>query len=109
MSPRPLRLVAALLAFAVGCGESTQVGPNEPRNAKEKQRMEARAKGEDADNDGRKWGGWRYTGDRQDCFFVVGRKCFKTEQAACAAAKCGAGKRCATDGAGPATVSCAKK
>lgn len=97
-----LALVASL---ALGCGG----GPprsDEPTTAKEKQRREAEAKGE-TDGTGSKWGGWRYTGDRNECFFVVGRHCFKTEAAACAAAKCGK-KKCETTGGGPASVACAK-
>jgi len=97
-----LALVAAL---ASGCGG----GPprsDEPTTAKEKQRQEAEAKGE-TDSPGGKWGGWRYTGDRNECFFVVGRHCFKTEAAACTAARCGK-KKCETTGGGPATVACAK-
>jgi hypothetical protein len=56
---------------------------------------------------GKRWGGWRYAGDRDDCFFLVGRKCYPTEAAACKAAKCGR-RKCDVDGAGPATVRCKK-
>jgi len=97
-----LALVACL---ALGCG-SEPPRSDEPTNAKEKQRRDAEAKGE-IDPKAGKWGGWRYTGDRNECFFVVGRRCFKTEASACAAARCGA-KKCTTTGGGPATVACAK-
>jgi hypothetical protein len=106
MSLRTRSLSLAVLAsLALGCGGGPPKS-DEPTTAKEKQRREAEAKGE-ADGSGGKWGGWRYTGDRNDCFFVVGRRCFKTEAAACAAAKCGKNK-CETTGGGPATVACAK-
>jgi hypothetical protein len=97
--------LAVLAALAVGCGSGAAPRTDEPTTAKEKQRRDAAASGE-ADAKG-KWGGWRYTGDRNECFFVIGRKCFKTEAAACAAARCGA-KKCVTEGGGPAAVACAK-
>ena len=63
------------------------------------------AKVANTDDSNSKWGKWRYNGSRKECFFVAGRTCFKTENAACQASKC---KKCKTSGAGPATVSCAK-
>jgi len=98
-----LVIVATL---ALGCGSGPARTTDEPTTAKEKQRREAAASGELDAKDG-KWGGWRYTGDRNECFFVVGRRCFKTAGAACAHARCG-GKKCVTTGGGPATVACAK-
>jgi hypothetical protein len=97
-----LGLVAAL---ALGCGGDPP-RPGEPTTAKEKQRREAAAAGETTAPSG-KWGGWRYTGDRDECFFVVGKRCFKTQASACAAARCGS-KKCEASGGGPVTVSCAK-
>jgi len=90
-----------LAALALGCGGDPPRS-DDPQTAKEKQRREAAAAG-DTSSSGGKWGGWRYTGDRDECYFVVGRKCFKTEAAACAAARCG-GRKCETTGGGPATV-----
>ena len=100
MSLRSLWFVLACAA----CG-ATQSDKNEPQTAKQKQLQEARANG-DVDKPGTKWGGWRYQGDRKDCFFVLGRKCFKTENAACQAAHCKAPKSCEAVGGGPATLSC---
>lgn len=114
-TPRPSRRFSLWVALSLsvgslsfgcsGCGSSPPPKAGEPQTAKEKQRQEAEAKGEV--EPGGKWGGWRYTGDREDCFFVVGRRCFKTEAAACAAAKCGK-RKCEVTGGGPATVACAK-
>jgi hypothetical protein len=98
-----------VLLFLVGCSGPSrrqQVASGEPQTAKEKQYAEAKASG-DLDDGDAKWGKWRYTGDRKDCFFVAGRKCFKTEAAACKAASCGKTK-CKSAGAGPATVTCSK-
>jgi len=98
-------LFVAGLACA-GCG-SDQPSAKEPRTAKQKQLQEARRSG-DVDATSSKWGGWRYEGDRNDCFYVVGRKCFKTQKSACAAAACKAPTACTVEGGGPATVRCAK-
>jgi hypothetical protein len=102
-----LRMISLgwLAALALGCGGDPPRS-GDPATAKEKQRREAAAAGETSSAGGR-WGGWRYTGDRDECFFVVGRKCFKTETSACAAARCGS-RKCETSGGGPATVACAK-
>ena len=81
--------------------------PNEPQTAKEKQLREAKAKGE-LDRPTAKTNAWTYAGDRKDCFFVVGRRCFKTQKAACTTA-CGSAKTCKITGAGPAAVSCKRK
>src|ERR1044071_1633549 len=102
MSLYTIRL--ALVVCLLGCSGSPP-RTDEPTTAKEKQRRDAEAKG-DLDRDAVKWACWRYTGDRRDCFFVVGRRCFKTEQAACTAARCGKHK-CETTGGGPAAVACA--
>jgi hypothetical protein len=101
-----LRMISLGLAvsLALGCG-SDPPRSGDPTTAKEKQRREAAASGE-ATTSG-KGGGWRYTGDRDDCFFIVGRRCFKTEASACAAARC-AKQKCVVTGGGPASVSCKK-
>jgi len=95
-----LRTVA--LVLLVACGGST-VASDEPQTAKEKQLREAKAAG---DTNAGKWGGWRYQGDRNECFYVVGRRCFKSENAACQAARCRSPKKCDVVGGGPATVGC---
>jgi hypothetical protein len=97
-----LALVVCLLACSGGPPRT-----DEPTTARDKQRRDAEAKGE-LDGRGGKWAGWRYTGDRSECFFVVGRRCFKTEAAACTAARCG-NHKCGTSGGGPAAVSCTKE
>ncbi|HEU4732526.1 MAG TPA: hypothetical protein VFT22_31745 [Kofleriaceae bacterium] len=88
----------------MGCGGSTPPTSDEPSTARDKQRLDAEARG-DTDRPSGKFAGWRYNGDRNDCFFVVGHTCFKTEAAACTAARCGK-RKCAVTGGGPAQVSC---
>jgi hypothetical protein len=107
MSRFGLSLVVIALVHSIGCGGPAKPDPGEPQTAREKQYAEAQKSGE-VDDGNSKWGKWRYTGDRKDCQFVVGRKCFKTENAACQASKCKAPTKCKSSGAGPATMMCSK-
>ncbi|MBV8756399.1 MAG: hypothetical protein JO257_03950 [Deltaproteobacteria bacterium] len=97
----------ALVVLASCASSSMTTDPNEPQTAKEKQLREAKEKGE-LDAPRAKSTAWDYAGDRKDCFYVVGRRCFKTQKAACTKA-CGSEKACKTTGAGPAAVSCNRK
>lgn len=93
-------------ALAPGCG-SPPPPSNGPKTAVEKQRLEARTEEPEVKPPpGKKWGGWRYKGDRKDCFFLVGRTCFKTKDSACEAAVCAAPKKCDVEDGGPSIVSC---
>jgi hypothetical protein len=107
MSLRPVCFV--VLAALVACA-GARPSSDEPTTAREKQKQEAR-NDKDASDDpppgSKKWSGWRYKGDRNECFYLFGAKCFKTEKAACQAAGCkAASKKCHAEGGGPATVSC---
>ena len=93
----------ALATLALACG-SYASGPPGPRTAAERAASERAASEEAPVTEGKAWGGWRYQGARDDCFFVVYRRCFTTLAAACEEAECKAG--CTTTGAGPATVLC---
>jgi hypothetical protein len=105
MSLLRVMAVGALL-YGVACGGTQKTeSDDEPTTAVEKQRRESKTKGE---SDGGKWGGWRYQGDRDDCFYVIGRRCFKTEKSACNAAKCKTPASCKVSGGGPASISCEK-
>ena len=107
-------LLALALVLAAACGShtapSSAAGPRTAaeRNAADRA-AEERAAADDPDaapvaGAGKSWGGWRYQGARDDCFFVVERDCFATLAAACEATECKHG--CTTRGAGPATVYC---
>jgi hypothetical protein len=98
-----LRTLALLVVL--GCGGPSAVDADEPQTAKEKQELEA-SESDDPKSTPNKWGGWKYKGARDDCYFVVGRTCFKTEKEACTAARCRSPKKCEVVGGGPATVSC---
>ena len=102
--------LALLVALSCAPGKMS-VKKGEPQTAREKMIAEEKANKDKEEADpqppgSKKWSGWRYQGDRKDCFFVVGRKCFKTEKAACSAAKCKAPSKCESDDGGPATISC---
>jgi hypothetical protein len=114
MSLRSSRLaLAIILGLTAGCGggggaSGGKASAKEPQTAKEKQLQEAKASGE-VDQTGQSgWGKWRYTGDRGNCFYVAGKKCFKTEATACQTMRCKAGEKCKASGAGPATVACTR-
>lgn len=99
-----------VLVFAIACSSSTmQTKKGEPQTAREKLLAEQKTHPdeEDASGTGKKWSRWRYQGERKDCFFQFNGHCFKTENAACQAAKCKT--KCASEGAGPVTVKCTAK
>ncbi|MGE3547757.1 MAG: hypothetical protein AB7L28_27770 [Kofleriaceae bacterium] len=98
-------LVLACMLF--GCGGGPEpLKPGEPQTARAKLRLEAKKSGELDERKPTTGKGWRYQGDRDNCFFLVGARCFKSEASACHAARCGSGKKCRTSGAGPVNVSC---
>lgn len=100
-------LAVAVLLVSGACGESPGAkGAQRPQTAAARAKAEKADSNEDSvDGAGKKWGGWRYQGRRDDCFFLVGRKCFDSREDACTAARCGKNK-CVVDGGGPATVRC---
>ncbi len=108
--------VATIVVMLAACGgkphlhRATATAEEDDRpkthDAAERARAEAAANPEEpVSGEGKHWGGWRYQGTRDDCFFVVGRRCFDDEHKACAAAKCKSGE-CDVTGGGPATVTC---
>lgn len=107
-----LRLTSLVACALLACSSGTmKTKKGEPQTAREK--MLAEEKKNPSDPDARppgskKWARWRYQGERKDCFFLVGRRCFKSEKVACKAARCKAPSACETEGAGPATMTCSK-
>jgi hypothetical protein len=102
--------LVVLVALLISCGGPARrpkkgtAGGDE--TAAEYQRRKAREAGElDASSAG-KWGAWKYEGERDDCRYVLGRRCFTKRENACKAAKCKT--ECLVRGGGPAMVSCAK-
>jgi hypothetical protein len=106
---RALVVVVALVAFACGSTPKKRKRSGErDETAAEYQRRKAKEAGEldEQQSDAGKWGGWKYQGERDDCRYVLGRKCFTKRDNACKAAKCKT--ECLVDGGGPAVVTCAK-
>ena len=75
-------LCCFVLISGSSCASSQQPAPQESSqqetktNAKPKQREKKSYEDKDAVSDkGKQWGGWRYKGNREDCFYTVGRQC----------------------------------
>jgi hypothetical protein len=105
--------LAVLVMFGLvgigACGDNVapKGSKQPPQTAAARARTEKAESSEDpVDGKGKKWGGWRYQGKRDDCFFLVKRKCYVSRADACAAARCGK-KQCVVEGGGPASVRCA--
>jgi hypothetical protein len=92
-----LALAAAPLVGSSACG-SSKPGENEAAAAADE---------EPVSEHGKKWGGWRWKGKRNDCFFLVDNACHDTFEGACKAAKCKESE-CLHDESAPAVVSCKK-
>jgi len=91
-------LPIGLAAAPSGCGggqSSETASPPEPEDDKE------------VSERGKKWGGWRWKGKRDNCFFIHDNECYAERKAACRAAGCGE-KDCEHDDGAPAKVSCKK-
>lgn len=101
-------LLALLVLSPVACGGTQGGGDDSSREKKAKKKHREHPPDEDAVSEkGKSWGGWRWKGKRDDCFFVVDNKCFDTKKQACTAAKCGS-KSCEVKTGAPSKVSCAK-
>ena len=90
--------LAALLA-APACGG----GGSESTDTTESGRVAGKEK--PVSEQGKKWGGWRWKGKRDDCFFLVGNECHSSLDEACKAARCKK-STCVHDESAPAKVSC---
>jgi hypothetical protein len=93
------------IALFAGCGGSSQSTTRkadseevEPERGHKKDKDEVSEKG-------KSWGGWRYKGSRNDCFFKHGKRCFKSRAKACKAAGCSESD-CDDNGGAPAVVKC---
>jgi hypothetical protein len=82
------------------CGASEDREAEEPRAKKKRDPDPVSSKG-------KKWGGWRWKGKGDDCFFMVKQRCYNSIKKACRAAKCKRkDKRCLKDDSAPALVYC---
>lgn len=106
-------LLSLLVVFPLGsmaaCG-GPQAAEEADSSKKKKKKKKHRDHPPDEDavsEKGKSWGGWRWKGKRDDCFFVVANKCFETKKAACTAANCDK-KACKVKEGAPSKVSCTK-
>jgi len=96
--------MAAALCFAFSCGGTTE---RTARPSKTSAIKRGKADPKPVSEDGKQWGGWRWRGKRDNCFFVFKNRCYSAKKRACAAAKCGA-RKCDHRGGGPAEIYCRK-
>jgi hypothetical protein len=80
-------------------GEGEDEGEGEKKSRKKMERP--------VSEHGKKWGGWRWKGKREDCFYVHKNQCHASLEEACRAAKCKKAD-CVHDDGAPAKVSCEK-
>ena len=97
---RVARLTQSLLLlflFALAaCGVGNQGGGAEE---------EPEAKEKPVSDQGKRWGGWRWKGKRNDCFFLYENECYSSLEAACKQARCSEDD-CVHDESAPAKVRC---
>jgi hypothetical protein len=96
-----IAVAISLLLTAPGCGGKADKGAEEPVTKVPGE------KGDPVSDKGKSWGGWRWKGKRDDCFFVHRNRCFSRLNDACAHAKCPLAK-CKHDNGAPATITCKK-
>lgn len=103
--------ITALCALFAACAGASEPGAESPTStstateaASDTPEPASTAEYED-DAEDKGYGGWRWRGRRQDCFFVYDNQCYAKLAAACEAAGCDADS-CSYDGAAPANVTC---
>ncbi len=87
------------LLFVSACGgkagnPSKETAPTAPK-----------AESSTVSSKGKSWGGWRWKGDRDKCYYSYKRQCFTSKSKACRKAGCKTNK-CLVTEAVPAKVSC---
>jgi hypothetical protein len=90
------------------CGGSQATESDEKPSKKEhKKHREHPPDKEAVSEKGKSWGGWRWKGERDDCYFVHKNKCYDSKSRACEAAACGSAS-CVVQSGAPSKVSCDK-
>jgi hypothetical protein len=114
MFARAIRLALLVGPLSIGsagaCGGGQTGVSDEDRTDKTRKKKKHRKHAPDKEaisEDGKSWGGWRWKGDRDDCFYVFKNKCFESKSRACEAAKCGSGE-CSVKSGAPSKVTCKK-
>ena len=94
-----------LSACDSGGGVKEAEEPAQRRSTADAQKKKKKSDFVPVSEKGKKWGGWRWKGKSDDCFYVAKNRCFTELKPACAAAKCG-DKACESYGAAPISVIC---
>ena len=100
-------VLAGLVSLGVACGGTAENSGKKSGEPTPVTRVPPQDEDE-VDSKGKSWKGWRYTGSRDDCYFLYKGRCYTSEKKACKAAGCDVDD-CDLEGAGPATVSCPKR
>jgi hypothetical protein len=109
-------LLASLVALVLtGCGSpgagqgDTNDSDEEVSDYASERPKRGRVKDKDEVSEkGKKWGGWRWKGERDNCVYVYDNKCFKEKKAACKAAGC-SGSACLEKRGAPSKIKCSKE
>ena len=100
-------LLLPCLVLACGGPQSSPGDSAEDRKSEKKTRRKHAPDKDAVSEDGKKWGGWRWKGKRDECYYVFKNRCYDTKAEACSAAKCGK-QSCAVKEGAPSKVSCKK-
>lgn len=109
-------LLTSLVALALtGCGSpgagqgDTKDSDDEVSDYASERPKRGRVKDkDDVSEKGKKWGGWRWKGERDNCVYVYDNKCFAEKKAACKAAGCEGGA-CLEKRGAPSKIKCRKE
>ena len=104
----PLSVFAGASLSACAGGQQSGEEEDQARRGKKKKKTKHRKHPPDKDavsEKGKSWGGWRWKGDRDDCYFVHKNRCFDSKSRACEKAKCGK-RGCQVDDGAPSKVTC---
>jgi len=100
----PLAILVLVLSFGA-CAAEQDKAPRDVGKGEETTTERGKKRPAASDDKGKKWGGWRWKGQRDDCFFRIDKGCFESFEKACKAARCGK-RKCMKDGGAPARVYC---
>jgi len=112
MGVRKTRYLGVIVAFVasvcvLSCGGSREQPPKTAGKSRASAIKRTKADKQPVSEAGKRWGGWRWRGKRDTCFFVFRNHCFSSKKRACSVAKCGA-RKCKHRGGGPAEIYCEK-
>lgn len=96
-----VKTAAALSILVLGLA----LGPGSGCGGSQESPSQFETKDDASSSHGKKWGGWRWKGKRNDCFFKYKNTCYPSMAKACKAARCPKAD-CVHDDSAPAKVKC---